>query len=388
MLKLSIGGDLMCLQEETKAVRRKFGKLDYSGYLSGLKPLLADSDYAIANLETPIDPTQSETDMSIQFNTPREFAKAIRTTGFDFVSTANNHCLDRGIGGLCKTVDVLDGLGFDHSGTYKTMEDSSKIFVKDIEGVKIAIVCSTFGTNSQINGVMLPSGEEWRIDLLRTQMKFRKLPQKPDVSDGNFKTYIADEVSSAAISNPANLIYMNRVQDKIRKAKAVADIVIAMPHVGGQYNPGPAAYAKYVVKAMKDAGADMVIAGHPHVSQRCEAATGSAFVAYSLGNLCFTPGVGFFVQNVLSEYGIVLHAYIETASKKLKKVTFDVVKSIVDDDGCAHSVPVVELLANEKNAAKLDRLLMENEAVVNRFRGSAHEVRPRREYGIDGVVND
>ena len=41
---------------------------------------------------------------------------------------------------------------------------------------------------------------------------------------------------------------------------------------------------------------------------------------------------------------------------------------------------VFDLLANETNAAKRDRLLMENEAVVNRFRGSAADVRPQREY--------
>ena len=61
-------------------------------------------------------------------------------------------------------------------------------------------------------------------------------------------------------------------------------------------------------------------------------------------------------------------------------VAFVVVKSLVDEDWCSHTVSVVNLLANEMNVAKRDRLLMENETVVNRFRGSATDVRPQREY--------
>ena len=380
MLKLSIGGDIMCLQQETEAVRQKFGKLDYSSYLSGLKPLFADCDYAIANLETPIDPTQSETDLAIQFNTPREFAEELRSVGFDFFSTANNHCLDRGVGGLCKTLDVLDELGFEHYGTYRTREDADKIFVKEIKGVKFAIVCSTFGTNSQLNGVMLPPDEEWRIDLLRKQMKLRKLPQMADVSDGNFRTYIADEVSSAAISNSVNLLYMNRVLDKIKMAKAKADIVIAMPHVGGQYNPGPAAYTKWVVEQLRLAGADIIIAGHSHTPHRCEIKDG-CFIAYSLGNLAFTPGVGWYVPNVLAEYGVVLHLMVDEESKRFSSVKFDIVKNVVDEDGLTHVLPVDEIMQKLKNAPAKDRHEMEVEEIVHRL--GCRKLGVQREYSID-----
>lgn len=71
MLKISIGGDLMCLRQETEAVRRKFGRLDYSGYVAGLKPIFGSADYRIANLKTSVDySTQEETDHPIRFNTP------------------------------------------------------------------------------------------------------------------------------------------------------------------------------------------------------------------------------------------------------------------------------------------------------------------------------
>ena len=380
MIRISFGGDVMCLKSETEAVMRRYGRLDYCEYVGALSALFTESDYVIANLETPISKSVQATTKDIQFNTDEAFLQVLHQTGFSYLATGNNHCLDAGLLGVGETIDALDNGGFDHDGTYKTKESSEEIFVKEIDGIRFAILSFTYGTNSEHNGVMLPIGEEWRVALLKKQNKLRKLPQPQDLSGGNFRTYIADDVLSAAITNPVNQEFLERAVAKVARAKSVADFVIVLPHVGGQFNPGPAAYTKHVVAAMKTAGADMVVAGHPHVSQRCERWCGGSFVAYSLGNLCFTPGVGFFVQNVLSEYGIVLHASIDKVSKKLKRVSFDVVKSIVDEDGCAHSIPVVDLLANETNVAKRDRLLMENEAVVNRFRGTCLDVIPKREY--------
>ena len=380
-VKLSFGGDIMCLKAETDAVLRRYGCLDYREYIGGLAPLFAESDYVIANLETPISKSVPLTHKDMQFNTDEALLRALHETGFLFLATGNNHCLDAGVVGVDETIDAIDCNGFDHDGTYKTKDGAEKIFIKEIGGVRFAILSFTYGTNSEHNGIMLPAGEEWRVALLKKQNKLRKLPQAQDMGDGNFRTYIADDVLPVAITNPVNQEFLKGAVAKIARAKSISDFVIALPHVGGQFNPGPAAYAKHIVAALKNAGADMVVAGHPHVAQRCEAWSGGG-VAYSLGNLCFTPGVGFFVQNVLSEYGIVLHAYVDVEKKKLDHVTFDVVRSVVAEDGCTRVVPVVEFIANEQNTAWRDRVLMENEAVVNRFRGSAGDVWPQREYSF------
>ena len=383
VIKLSFGGDVICLKAETDAVLRKFGRLDYDEYVGGLKPLFEESDYVVANLETPIALSCPPTMVAMRFNTDESLLVSLRHAGFNFLATGNNHCLDAGILGLEETLDALDRNGFDHDGTFTSESVAERVFVRKIGGVRIAFLSFTYGTNSEHNGVMLPEGESWRVALLKKQNKLRKLPVSQDLLNGNFRTYIADDVQPAAIDNPINEKYLCNVLDKIRKAKTLADFVVVMPHVGGQYNPGPATYAKYVVNRLRGAGADLIVAGHPHVSQRCDiGGDGRCVAAYSLGNLCFTPGVGFFVPNVFAEYGIVLHVYIDRQTKKPRRITFDVVKSVVDDDGCTHSVPVVDLLANEKNTAKRDRLLMENEAVVNRFRGACADVMPQREYEL------
>lgn len=54
MIKLSFLGDIMCLKAQNDAVMKKHGEYRYDGYLSGLAPLLKDSNYVIANLESPL----------------------------------------------------------------------------------------------------------------------------------------------------------------------------------------------------------------------------------------------------------------------------------------------------------------------------------------------
>lgn len=135
LLKISFGGDLMCLQAQNEAVMQKYGRYDYDETLAALKPLFADSDYVVANLETPLS-AAGLSEEQICFNTPASFAEAVRKAGIDFVQTANNHCLDRGVEGLNQTLDVLDKVGLEHSGSYHTKEESDKVFVKELGGGK------------------------------------------------------------------------------------------------------------------------------------------------------------------------------------------------------------------------------------------------------------
>ena len=120
---------------------------------------------------------------------------------------------------------------------------------------------------------------------------------------------------------------------------------------------------------MKLAGADIIIAGHSHTPHRCEMKDG-CFIAYSLGNLAFTPGVGWFVPNVLAEYGVVLHLIVDEESKRLSSVAFDIIKNVVDEDGLTHVLPVDQIMAKLlKNASAKDRLEMEVDVISHRICG-------------------
>ena len=152
LVKISFGGDIMCSKDQSLAVYRKYGKYNYQDYFEGLKPLFDDSDYVLANLETPISDIQDYTCSSISFNTRSSILKSIKDCGISFLSTANNHCLDRGVEGIEETIKNLNNYGIDHSGTFLFKNESERFFIKDIKGIKFAFICCTYGTNSEHKG--------------------------------------------------------------------------------------------------------------------------------------------------------------------------------------------------------------------------------------------
>ena len=365
MIKISFIGDLMCLKAQNEASLRKYGRLDFNPQFDDCKRLLEESDYVIGNLETPINPSKPTSEYDIRFNSSLEYLQAVKKLGVDFVSLANNHVLDQGIDGLKETIECIEQMNLDYSGAYKSEDDSEIIFVKDINGVKFSLLCFTFGTNSQVNGNFLDGSQTKLVDLLNKQKKMLK-HWEPN-PNAICEEYIADEISIAATTNRKNFEYQERLKNKIKKAKTLSDFIIVMPHMGGQYNPHPGLYAKWLMNYIKEKGADMIVAGHPHVPQKC-LWDGGVLECYSLGNFACTPFVGWYLSNSFAEYGIVLHTYINDISLKIEKVSFSIVKSIVDDFGYTTIVPVVDLYKNSTTVEK-ERLLIDCEEIISRFRG-------------------
>lgn len=218
--------------------------------------------------------------------------------------------------------------------------------------------------------------------LTKKQQKLLKLEFKTSGEGKSIEKYISDDVSPAAITNSKNQVFLERVLEKVHKAKEVADIVVAYPHVGGQYNPSPGFYTRFIIDSLKEAGADIIVANHPHTSLRCERLDNGVFCAYALGNLAFTPDVGFFLDNVLAEFGIVLHFYWDESTKRLIKLTFNVTRCMIGEDGITRVVEVSELYNRLTNKSERERLMIDNESVVNRFAGWAKSFEPYKEYVI------
>jgi poly-gamma-glutamate synthesis protein (capsule biosynthesis protein) len=76
------------------------------------------------------------------------------------------------------------------------------------------------------------------------------------------------------------------VGDDIRAARAVADVVIVLPHWGVEYVAEPNERQREFAMAAAAAGASLVVGNHPHWVQGNET-IGEVFVAYSLGNFVF-----------------------------------------------------------------------------------------------------
>ena len=105
-------GDIMMHMPQTKAGRQADGSYDFAFMFEKVAPILHTADLVIGNLEVPLAGEAAGYSGYPMFNAPSVLAKNLKDAGFDVLTTANNHCLDKRYEGLCATLDTLDQAGF------------------------------------------------------------------------------------------------------------------------------------------------------------------------------------------------------------------------------------------------------------------------------------
>ena len=249
-INMAFTGDIMCHNTMFKdAYNSDTKEYDFSYYFDDIKYHLQTADITVGNLETTFAGSSVGYSGYPTFNTPETLAKALKNVGFDVVSTANNHCLDKGYKGIESTIDFLDEADIAHTGTFKSKEAQDTILVKDVKGVKVAFLSFTYGTN----GIKIPSGKEYCVNL-------------------NDKDTILSQLELAKKTN--------------------ADLICACIHWGIEYKTKPNSEQQELAEFVIKNGADLIIGNHPHVPQSMELKTVTlddgtekeAFVIYSLGN--------------------------------------------------------------------------------------------------------
>lgn len=274
-IRISAAGDIMFHQTQlTSGYDEATKTYDFKPVFEDVKPILSTSNLAIANLETTLGGPEKGYSGYPLFNSPDEVIDALKYAGIDIVATANNHSLDTGSDGLKRTVQKLNENGIDTVGTYAEKPDS-RILLKDIEGIKIAILAYTESTN------------------------------------GLGSNYPADQ-----LNNMLNLMTKENILRDIEEAKHLeADFIIAFMHWGTEYMEEPNEKQVEYAKTMAEAGVDLILGSHPHVVQKAEiieTGLSETFVIYSMGN---------FISNQrketlgpdkeLTEDGIIVHIDIE-----------------------------------------------------------------------------
>ena len=200
-------------------------------------------DAWIANLECPtvagFSQTSIQEDTTLSFNCSPEYLPNA-AKWFSIVSLANNHTDNRGVNGYAETKEHLDENGIQYFGHYdpEVLDD----------------VCEV---------VALPVTVTYSDDTTKHQ----KLPIALCGYHGVFKIPSAESI--AQIEKYADLMP-----------------VIAMPHMGAEYQTAPDSIRQTTYRAMIDAGADMVLGNHPHWIQSTESYKGKLIV-YSMGNFIF-----------------------------------------------------------------------------------------------------
>ena len=162
--------------------------------------------------------------------------------GIDLVSLANNHVLDYGQVGLDDTLATLDGLDIRAVGAGRSPEEAVQPAMYTLNGVRVAVLAF--------------AGAYW---------------------NGSIDMPATDRVAWAE---------PGRVQAAVRAVRGQADVVIVILHAGREYARTPSESQVAAAHAAIDAGADLVVGHHPHVTQTVER-YGRGLIVYSLGNAVF-----------------------------------------------------------------------------------------------------
>lgn len=365
MIKITFLGDITCDRPLLEVSRGESGRYSFTGIFEKVKPFLVSSDFVCANFETVCAGSNNGfKNEYFLYNTPDEIIPAMKDAGIDFVTTANNHCLDQGIAGLKRTIDVLDKHQVGHTGTFaspgaRTIERQ----IVDVDGIKIAILAYTTETNESNTGVVLDESNDYLVGLLRKQRDSAKQAggvkgflarhmsakqrrtvnrlinrTKLKLGISYFKPY-TDKITPA--DTPENP-YLIRVKDEISAAKEQADIVIVAPHMGGQFNAEPGTYSEFVINYLCDCGADVIAGNHPHVVQKA-VVDKKCIAAYSIGGFNLSVSADYIVHESLPEYSMALHVYVDGETKRIDRATFSILKIIEDENHLITVYPVHQL---------------------------------------------
>lgn len=280
-VKLAVVGDIMVHDYQyNEAYDPATGQYDFMHNFQDVKKYFEGNDLVIGNLELTFGGPDRPYASFPCFNTPDSFLDAVQDAGFNLLTTANNHCMDTGQAGLVRTLDKLDEAGIEHFGTYRSQEERDTILYRDVNGIRFAFLSYTYGTNG------IPVPQDYLVNLIDSD------------------TMVSD----------------------IKEARKNADVVVVMPHMGNEYETYPRDIFVEWADLMFEAGADIVLASHPHVLQKMEYRTlehgdgaHDGFIIYSLGNFISSQ------TTPPRNASIVLHLTVEQIADEppsVKEVSF------------------------------------------------------------------
>ncbi len=217
------------------------GSFNFDKQLHRIAEIAEPYDLQYYNQETILGGTELGLSGYPVFNSPKEFGQYMVDSGFNLVSTANNHCLDMGFAGVSNSREFWNSQkNVLMQGTNTSQEEYDAIASMEVNGIKIAFVSYCEHTNG-----------------------------------------IYPEYDYEVNYFPG---YEEAVLDKIRRAKETNDVVIAAMHWGTEYSHGVNETQTWLAQEMVKAGADIIVGNHPHVIQPFQWIDGKP-VFYAMGNL-------------------------------------------------------------------------------------------------------
>ena len=272
------------------------GSYDFSKMLELVKPIIQSYDLAFYNQESILGGVELGLSSYPRFNAPKEVGDAFLDLGFNLVSLANNHTLDKGKEGIYSSLDYWRNKeNIMTAGSYSSEENriTPNIMVKN--GITYAV----FAYRTTRNGLNTFKDEPYLI------------------------TVYDEELVKADIE---------RLRDKV-------DLLMVSMHWGEEYTHNPTEEQKIIAEYLASLNVDIIIGHHPHVVQPIDF-IGNTMVIYSLGNF------------IASQYGINKLTGL-MAGVTVKKTTIDDQTTITLEEPTAQLVYIDSTITNYRHDYKL-----------------------------------
>lgn len=250
-LSLIMAGDMLVHDKIYNEARKNANNngYDFKPILTYIKDIVKDYDLAYYNQEVVLGGSSIGLSSYPAFNSPYEVGLDMIDAGFNMVSLATNHTLDRGIKAIENSLDFWNSTDVYTAGSYKTMEERNNIKIKEKNNITYAMLNYTYGTN----GIKRPNGYESYVNIW-------------DMSNKN--SY--EE-------------YKNVVKQDIENIRNKVDVLIVAMHFGEEYNFNTTWYQEDSSNFLSSLGVDIIIGTHSHVLGPIKWIN-NTLVIYSLGN--------------------------------------------------------------------------------------------------------
>lgn len=269
-ISLCMIGDVILHQRVLDASATASG-YDFNNLFANVTQEVKNYDIKIVNQETILGGPALEYTGYPAFNSPFEEADAIVNAGFNVVLQATNHTLDKGQPAVQNCLNYWNNTYPQTAvlGIHDAMEPSQDIYVFEKNGMKIAILNYTYGSN-----------------------------------------LYEEEIASGELAGEVNILDSQKVYSDIQRAKEMADYVIVCPHWGVENDHEINSDQENWTQSFLQWGVNLVIGTHSHVIQPIEMLTGTdghqMLVYYSLGNFLSNQSeragnVGGFAQVVIGK---------------------------------------------------------------------------------------
>ena len=233
-------GDSLIHSSIYEDAKQKDGSYDFKPMIENIKPLIQNYDLKYYNQETILGGTELGLSNYPRFNSPYEVGDAFIDAGFNLVSLATNHTMDKGEIGVINSHNYWQKHSDIYTaGSYTSFEERDMPVIKEVNGIKYSFLSYTTWTN----GLYPESGKEY------------------------LNNVYSNELAKADIE---------RVRDQV-------DVIIVAMHWGTEYSHGVSQEQQKIANYLSSLGVNIIIGTHPHVVEPIDFIN-NTLVIYSLGN--------------------------------------------------------------------------------------------------------